>query len=661
MPTIDRHIFVEREPSLNAMTLRINGSQSLVDYKALVFRSGEPPSTKVVGVFAAGSRFGQGIQAAGSVAVPGDYSNIRSPVRSRLYAAVTPGGGGGRNIPGVRKPTRGYRCPEGYQFGGRFTDSRYSTCGRKLFDIADLGETIARLLGITSIGRATGRGPGTQASGEVIRGGQVSTSTVISRAPEIPRVGNFNRSRMAQVIEGASSTLTGQPDGSSYLIRRDGYALKPVVPASILRTVPDNRNMEGAAYLVSASKPDSIGKDELGLLSNTGVSSLQYVLPNGSKLKLDKVRELTVGERRKLGRTVNEAASMDVRNDPSARLKAVATNSNGGIKYSEEFKNIDKPNDLVTSGSTSVRRWVAESFKPTGKKPTLQQVEETAEDSSKLTDKITNAQKAIKHLDENGDVADISPSVLHEAMSKTKAFTTTKLVNGFTLHERADGKAYFEVTKPDTYEHIGARVSSDIQRQLGLKAPAVTFVGSGVKRQYLLEHPRNAVGERSIRGDTPLADAPSQDMMRLAVADWLVDERNRTPGNIAIFKMSAGDGAMATSNRSAGLSGLAKTELSARQKLKMDEMFADARRGVYGSAFEKLSASQRRLIIKQLEEIIKKADTFNWDEYMSRLMIDGELSDSEKAHLRLVQSMYQNRLEMLRGSKEQFLKIIGAQ
>ena len=658
MPEIERKVHVDKRSSFNAMTARINGSQSLVDYKALVFRCSEEPNIKV-GLFGSGTRIGQSIQAVGSIAIPGDYSDIRSPVRSRLYSALTPGGGGGRNLPGGSRSERGYRCPEGYQFGGRFTDSRYSTCGQKLFDILDLGETIGRLLGIVSAAGSR-RGPGSNVTGELIRGGQASGDVVISRAPDIPRVGNADRKKMGQVIEGAYSSLTTQPNGTSYLIRRDGFALKPVVSASVLRTVPDNRNMEGASYLTAVSNLDSIGKDELGLLSNTGVTSLEYVLPDGSKLKLEKSRALTVGERRKLGRTVNEAASMDVRSDPAARLKAVASNSNGGIKYSEDFGSMNNPNDLVTSGKTSVRRWVVEAFKPSKKNKTQKRMEEVAEDKSTLSEKITDIKKAVEHLDNNGDPAAVSPKVLHQAMAKTNAFTTTKLNSSTTLHERADGKAFFEITKPDTNEHLGARVASDIQRQLGLKAPAVSFIGSGSRRPYMLEHPRNAVGEKGLRGEASLSDASPEDMLRLAVSDWLVDERERTPGNVASFKLDAGDGAMATSNRASGLSGLTKPDMSARQKMKLDEVFNNARRGIYGNAFEKLNTNQRKLIVKQLEEIIKRADTFNWDEYVSRLMIDGELSNSEKSHLNLVQSLYQNRLEMLRGSKEQFLKVIGA-
>lgn len=654
MPRINRHINVDDKAPFNAMTAKINGSQSLVDYKALVFRCSEEPNVKV-GLFSSGGRIGQTIQGVGSMAVPGDYSDIRSPVRSRLYSALTPGGGG-RSFPGGAKPTRGFRCPEGYQFGGRFTDSRYSTCGQKLFDIADLGETIGRLLGLVSGPQKNRRMPGVNADRELIRGGANVSPTVISRSPDIPRVGNSNRSKMVQVIDGASSSLAGQPDGSAYLIRRDAFALKPVVPASVLRTVPDNRNMEGATYMVSASKPDSIGKDELGLLSNTGVSALEYVLPNGSRLKLEKSRALTVGERRKLGRTVNEASSIDVSSDPTARLKAVVANSNGGIKYTEDFKGISNPNDIVNVGGKNIRRWVAESFK-NSKKP--KPITEISEDKTKLGKKITNLGNAVEHLDNNGDPKEISPKILHQAMAKTNAFSTTKLNASTTLHERADGKGFFEITKPETYEHLGAHLASELQKELGLKAPTVSFMGSGTRRGYMIDHPRNAVGDKGIMADASLKDADPEDMLRLAVSDWLVDERGRTPGNVSLFRGGAGDGAMATSNRQSALSGIGKAELSRRQKMGIDEVFANSRKGVYGTSFENLSASQQRAIVKQLEQIIKKADSFNWDEYMSRLMIDGELSNSEKNHLKIVQSMYQSRLETLRSSRDQFLKAIG--
>lgn len=653
MTSFIRHLLTEKETSPSIFDSPL--AETNIDVKALLFRTYDDMDVKV-GLFGSQGRLGQGIQSVGSMAAPGDFSNIRAPVRSRLYSALTPGGGGNRNFPGV-KPTRGFRCSEGFQFGGRFTDSRYSTCGQRLFDIANLGPSLGALIsGSRQPKRTSVQGQSGRVSG--VGAGQAPGSGLTSRQPNIPRVGNADSKKMSSSVDVAVQSIKGAPDGSAYLIRRDGYALQPVVSASVLRTVPDNRNMEGASYIVSASKSKNIGGEELGLLSNTGVTSLKYVTPKGGVLTLQRARPLTTGERRKLGRTVNDVASIDVSKDPAARLRAFASASNGGIKYSENFPGIDKPDDVVSTGKgKTTRRWVAESFD--GKKPVRQQLQEISSEDISLTKKIVDSKKAIKHLDENGDPGEIAPTTLSAAMMKTDAFKSTKLPNSVTLHERADGKAYFEVPSNETFEHLGARIASDVQKQLGLNAPSVHFMGKGTRRPYLLDHPRNGIGEKALKGDNGLDSVDPKDMLSIAVADWLVDERLRTPGNIVVFNSSDGDGAMASSNRLSGLAGLGKTEISRRQKLKLDEMFTDIRRGVYSSSFEKISASQRQSLMKQLDKLIKDADSFNWDEYYSRLIIDGELSDAERKHMKIVQSIYQNRLNTLRSSKERFLRAVG--
>ena len=663
--TFIRHSFVSGDATPSALDRRIGGSKHLLEYKAVIYRIGWKPEEKV-GAIGSGSTIGQSIQGVASIALPGDISEVRSPVRSRLYSALIPGGGGRilPRVPGVVKPERGYRCPEGFQFGGRFTDNRYSTCGQMLFDLFTLGARIGAVADLPTARR-------TRLTQDVnvtpVRGpGLDERSMLISRAAQIPKVGAENKAKRSSGVSAVSDSILGTPSGTAVMVRRDGFLMKPVVSAAVLRTVPDNRNMEGAAYILSAQSPDLIGKDELGLLSNTGITTLQYVLPSGVKLKLEKTRPLSVGERRKLGRTVNEAASMDLNTDPAARLKAVAAESGGGISYSEDLGSIDKPNDLITpSGSkTPVRRWVYESF--TKKSPKAQRVEkepakETATDDSKLTDKITALKDAVDHLDNNGDPNDVAPNILLPAMAKTGAFATNKLSNGVTIHERSDGKAFYEIASKSSFEHLGARVSSDIQSALGLKAPSVTFVGEGTRRPYLLAHPRNAVGNRGVQGGVSLSKVDPDEMIKLAASDWLTDVRDRNPANMVAVRQGETNSVTATSNRLAGLAGLSTSEISQRQKLGLDKMFTDARRGVYGSAFKELSASQQKMIVNQLDEIISRAAGFNWDEYISRLMIDGKLSGAEKAHLNAIRAVYDQRLETLRTSKSQFLKNVGVQ
>ena len=119
---------------LNLFKLKRKLNSQLIEYKSLAQRNGSQRSkknkksdfqlleTKKLG------------RAALSLAIPGDSDPIRSPIRSAIYRTLTPGKPSfSGSIP--TKPSRGYRCPEGYQYGGRFTDSRLSTCGAKLFDI----------------------------------------------------------------------------------------------------------------------------------------------------------------------------------------------------------------------------------------------------------------------------------------------------------------------------------------------------------------------------------------------------------------------------------------------------------------------------------------------------------------------------------------------
>jgi hypothetical protein len=121
--------------------------------------------------------------------IPGDTAPLRSPARSGISRALTPGGVGGANPFAYGKPNRGYRCPEGYQYGGRFTDSRFSTCGKQLFDIpgtigAALGTAIRRTANaIASSASTSNRVGALSVSGEIIQ----------SRAPQIPKVSSLNK------------------------------------------------------------------------------------------------------------------------------------------------------------------------------------------------------------------------------------------------------------------------------------------------------------------------------------------------------------------------------------------------------------------------------------------------------------------------------------
>jgi len=313
-----RTVLVAPDPSRNILLQPIGTNEAAVRAKT-IFHVVRNRTQSKVGVIGSTSRVGQTLQGAGTFLLPGDLSNIRRPVRSRGWAAVTPGGNNLRRprVPGPGK-TRGFRCPEGFRYGGRFTDARYSTCGQMLFDRAILGRTL---------GQRSGRKAESEAS--------ELTPEMLQRALQIPKVQRENIKERDDSRRKAVQLLRSGKSGDSIIVRRDGYALRPVVSVDELRNVPDNRNMAEATFLMSASKPADLGGNELGLLSNTVITSIWYVLPDGVVLKLERVKDLTVGQRRKIGRAISGIKKIDVTTDRAARLKAFADESGGGIEYSE--------------------------------------------------------------------------------------------------------------------------------------------------------------------------------------------------------------------------------------------------------------------------------------------------------------------------------------
>ena len=184
----------------------------------------------------------------------------------------------------------------------------------KLFDIPGLGRAIGAAAGASRAYDSEGKPTTPGLYLEEQRG----------RKPNIliPKVGGISRKAMMANIE-ALVTELGKSDKRMYrLVRKDGFVLEPVVPASVLRVIPDNRNMEGSAYVMSALSRNDFGRDEMGMRSNSVVNKLVYVMPGGSTVSISKNRELSVGERRRLGRLVASASSKKSDTDPLAPIRS---------------------------------------------------------------------------------------------------------------------------------------------------------------------------------------------------------------------------------------------------------------------------------------------------------------------------------------------------
>lgn len=340
-----------RQSRIGSQVQRITpADQSIVQEKVGAIRSNNPIL--------------RGAQAIGSAITPGNLSSIRSPIRSGLYRALTPGGGGGgRKRPGER----GYRCPAGFEFGGRFTDSEWSTCGAQLFDLpSPMGAVRAAV-------RNAVNPPGARVESlaEVVEGGGggggAARTLQIQRMAQIPRNAAPNEPAFNRSVTDSLAVLKQAPPGEGRMIRRDGIALRPLVPSSVLRQFSGNPDMLDGAMIRAISRPADISQDDLALLAGPSMSRISFVTDNGVEITIQRARPLTVGERRKFGRQLNRAVGTSDEYDVGGNIRQFAENSGGAFKYTEKYGQIPKPLEFVEfTGDDGikrrVRRWVYETF-----------------------------------------------------------------------------------------------------------------------------------------------------------------------------------------------------------------------------------------------------------------------------------------------------------
>lgn len=645
--------------------LDFNNKHILVEFKARAQRQGGRNRIDYkAGLAGSESRYLQGIQAGISAIIPGNQSVYRSPVRSRVFSALTPGGG---NIPGpkaIAGTSRGYRCPEGYQYGGRFTDSRFSTCGQKLFEIAGaLGQAISQI-----INQAT-RQPSisSSVSAQNVNFQDVPGNVIASRAPQIPRVGNENVKAYSASSKAIVDDMISFAKAERRLVRRDGFALTPVVSTAVLRTVPDNRDMEGANYIQFVDKPSLIGTDdEIGLLSNTGIRKLTYVLPGGSTISIEKSRTLTVGERRKLGRTIKTLAPYRKDSDPAAHLKALAAEMGSGIAYNESF-NIENPNDIIdavipgTSNIKQVRRWYYESYlrSAKGKKPDRSEIGSQETAAKPIEEKITNIQNAIRHLNNNGDIEKIDSQIVAEAIRRSRIYKQRKMKNGFNAYDKADGQTLIEIPATTDFEHIGASVNNEIQTYLGLLSPKIVVSGSGKRRPYFIQESIDVAQRAKLSRETSSDANNYQDMLRIAVSDFVTDTRNRDISTIVPVITSGEQHALTSINRNSSLSGLSPSALKRRKELELINFYSAEYRRMMEANFAKRSEAQKRIALKLFDAMLTRLKQYDLEEMAARLAIDGNYTQAEKSHINLVKELLASRIERLSTSKSIFAELLG--
>jgi len=623
----------------------------IVDYKAASNRSG---TTRNFSKSRSMTSFGYREKSAvlstlTSIAIPGDISPIRSPIRSAVSRTLTPGKPGiSMSVP--KKPNRGYRCPEGYQYGGRFTDSRLSTCGMKLFDIpSPLG------MAISAIKRSVRRASYEKIESGILEG-ILSEDPTIRRDPNIiiPKVSGFNRAAFLAQIKEMINGLSATSRPASRMVRRDGFVLEPVVPARVLRSIPDNRDMEGAAYLASVLNARGFGKDEVGLLSNTGVNSVVFVLPGGSTVSLSKARELTVGERRKLGKTIRVAESKATPSDPTGNMKYIADEMGDGISYSESFVNIKNPNEILNGKP----KWVTSVFSSANmpKNPETASSRETVS-SSAIGKKITSIDEAVQHLLNGGSLSDLSPDILAKVLAR-KDLVSLKKINNRQSMVVINGQQYIVYSPTSKYAHLSERFASDVQQYLRLDSPDVLMIGKpSDTRKYIVQGVESAIPGSVFNPNGKLADFNPEDVAKMMVADFLTDQRNRDLTSIHAMTTADGEVPMFGQNQTSGLTDLNKIEITKRMKMSIAEFYNSGSQINYSEYYQALKIEQQLAYRRMLEQLITRARNFKVADIKRRLKKDG-LSAGELAHLEIIEKIYSSRLTILSSSKKMMMNYL---
>ena len=615
-----------------------------------------------VGIFGSQSRLGQTVQAVGTAGIPGDTSEIRSPIRSRLYSALIPGGGGGSRVPRPHTQ-RGYRCPSGFQHGGRFTDKNYSTCGAQLFELP-LNMAINALRG----NKPSVPAANAQDVSQVVGGANQAQSRAIQimRMAQVPRSGaenpNVRAAAVSQVIKG----LTGSPSGESRLIRKDGVILRSLVPSSVLRNFGGNPDMENGVFVRSITKPSDIVGDDLALLSGPAIRQVAYVTPNGSILSIERQRDLTVGERRKFGRQLNNVAGASDQYDVGNNIRDFANASGGAFKYSEQFPNVPKPLDLIevedaNGNKKEVRRWVYETFMKdsgkTGKLSARIEKQTLREDGANVSDSPKTLADAVELIDNGGDPFDVSPEFLSDAMRRSKKYQPRKLGTGIIEYSDGSGKTYYQVPETKKNGAIAERYYSDIASQLGIPTPAVRFIGKDGSRESFMGDVANE-GNR-IDFNQSFNDVAPDDMLRVFMADFLTDARDRSPATLRPVRTQQKLTIVPSGNELSGLSGLSAEDIKKRFNIDLPTYIENRNSKIYKDRFSALSAKQRNELLDVYDTLIDRAKKFKWDEYASRLSADGNLSPAEQAHLDILKKLFTSRLDRLMSGKQQTIKLLG--
>lgn len=324
------------------------------------FKSFEEEMEQKAGIFHSSTRTGRAAQAVGSIVLPGNSSAVRSPVASATTSFLR-GGGKRPRVGSAIGSIDKFRCPAGFENGGRFTGRDFSGCGALVFSPADgfrLDDAVTESIPGSrrpKLGFDLSIPNAGESSSRILRGTDFTDrATQINRNVNIPRNGDVNDA-LRQANARRAAALVAKNRDDSYLVRRDGVTLKPEVDFDKLASLITNPDMDAGIFVTDGT---TISK-EIDMLLNTRLGAVLLVLPDGSTAKITKARQLTAGDKRVATERWAEAPGPE-------GLLGIIDNVDGGFKFvytgnQHLFQDVQiRP---AKGGATrTVPRWVYETY-----------------------------------------------------------------------------------------------------------------------------------------------------------------------------------------------------------------------------------------------------------------------------------------------------------
>jgi hypothetical protein len=620
-----------------------------------------------------------------SLLIPGSSGLFRNPVRSLGRRALMPGGsgapgggmgGGGMGGGGlgrtIGKVPITSHCPTGFQFGGRFSDRQLSNCGEQLFvPPGDPEGPIGQVTRLKPSGISPDKAKLTKFG--IVGGAELpALSATISRNADVGRVGAANTGNSDSAVTEALSVAGRMQPPFTRLIRKDGVALDSRVSVDRLVSQTSNVDMQGGTIVSRVSDTGVLGNSEVGLFS-AGISSVRFAIPGGQEIRVDAPSTLTTADKRNINRQWATLKRSNTADNGSVPLQNLVAQSKGKLTYSETFKGIERPTELVSlergKAKRTTPRWVAESFlteSAPGRNSSTQPWKETGViptlgGSSAVETSTQTLSSATKLLDDNAPLASIPAAFRPNAIAKSDSFTSTPIGAGRTLLTRSNGEKFIS-REGSPSSAFADKVSADLMKAVGISTPDVLTGGTGSKRTTFTSSVESAVPQGSLSTGKSLSDADPESLVKIALMDYVLAQSDRSPSSIALMSgggkivpvpTSSGSSLLANMNHKMGTpSTVAAIVRKPQEILSTDAAWAS-------KALSESSGNLDNILADAYASLLKSLSSFDWESYAARLGADGTMSKADKLHLEVIKRLVSSRLSNLKSSHKRLAQIMG--